>query len=103
MDWKLGGSGESGVGELVRLENLDMFDEGDSVKFTIASHEDYLQARDIYYKYIRNQYPVKVFAGVVWGKLTNEQLVEWMLQDGLYWHLNVQVHNHVWDRNKRGI
>ena len=101
MDWKLGGSGEAGTGYSVRLANLEGLNPKDSIKFTIAGEEDYLQARHIADNMPLT--PMQIFAGVVWGKLTNEQLVEWMLRDHLDWRLNVQVHNHVWQRDKRGI
>lgn len=102
MDWKLPGSGEAVTGQEVRLSNVEKLTYGDSVKFTIADREDYVRAKQYYEDYVEKK-GLEVFAGVVWDKLTNEQLVEWMLEDGLGWRLNVQVHNHVWDRNKRGI
>lgn len=108
MDWKLGGSGEAESGAAVRVRNFVRMTQNAaswlSVKFTIASRDDYLQAKAIYDRYIMEaDHLPEVFAGVVWGKLTNEQLVEWMLEDGLWWKLNVQVHNHIWDRSRRGI
>lgn len=108
MDWKLPGSGEYKVNDHIRRANVkaltDQVYDNLSVKFTIASREDYLTAARIYMNTIENLAHIpQVFAGVVWGKLTNEELVDWMLADGLWWRLNVQVHNHIWDRNKRGI
>lgn len=105
VDWKLLGSGEAETGTAVRLENLKHLIWGeDVIKFTIAGEEDYLMAKVIYEEHVLpHSSMMEVFAGVVWGKLTNEELVSWMLRDHLPWRLNVQVHNHVWDRNKRGI
>lgn len=102
MDWKLPGSGEWETGREARLSNVERLAYGDSVKFTIADREDYEQAKQLYAQYVKPK-GLEVFAGVVWGKLENETLVGWMLEDHIPWRLNVQVHNHVWDRSKRGI
>lgn len=107
VDWKLGGSGEAGIGYNKRIENLRRLTSFDAIKFTIAGREDYEQARHISEAVIpgleTDPKQFEIFAGIVWGKVTNEELVTWMLEDKLNWRLNVQVHNHVWDRNKRGI
>lgn len=100
MDWKLPGSGER-WDDPVRIKNSRKLNWKDAVKFTIADEIDYERAKRIEDTYLDGQVPV--YAGVVWGKLENQQLVEWMLEDGRNWRLNVQVHNHVWDRTKRGI
>lgn len=104
LDWKLPGSGENWKDE-VRIRNIKRLASGDAVKFTIAGEEDYEIAKAIQQKYllagsVRHSF---VCAGVVWDKLTNEELVQWMLDDKLNWRLTVQVHNHIWDRTKRGI
>ena len=104
MDWKLPGSGENWKDE-VRIRNIKRLSFGDAVKFTIAGEDDYEIAKAIQQKYlldgsVRHSF---VCAGVVWDKLTNEELVQWMLDDKLNWRLTVQVHNHIWQRERRGI
>lgn len=109
MDWKLDGSGENPYSEN-RLKNLsrmgDKIDKVHAVKFVIKNRHDYEQAKDLYFQYIftdRKLMDIEVFYGVVWNELTNSELISWVLADGMPWRLNVQVHNYIWDRRKRGI
>ena len=101
MDWKLPGSGE-GYTNPTRIINLKALAWQDAVKFTIANEVDYEIAKEMYYKHIADS-SVKVYAGVVWGQLENETLVKWILDDNLPWLYTMQIHNHIWDRKKRGI
>jgi 7-carboxy-7-deazaguanine synthase len=105
MDWKLPGSGEwSETANLVRLKNLELLARGSTIKFTIASREDYEFAKDIYNQYIiHGLYDYTVHYGVVWGQLANAKLIKWVLEDELPWYFNMQIHNVVWVRSQRGI
>lgn len=107
MDWKLPGSGEAGVGTDIRRENLRRMkqDWTHSIKFTIADRADFNHAVTIFNSDIAHLMPrLEVFAGIVWDKeMTNEELCDLILHYELPWRLNVQVHNHIWDRTKRGI
>jgi len=102
MDWKLPGSGEDEANEM-RLQNLAHLGEGDAVKFVIKDFADFDTAVSLYNEFLRDRSDLEVFYGVAWGHLENERLVSWVLKAELPWRLNVQVHNHIWDRNKRGI
>lgn len=101
MDWKLPGSGEISTAS-ARFENMRGFCSDDTIKFTIANREDFEHAIAIW-KEVASQTDAQFYAGVVWGKLDNATLVEWMLKAKLPWKLNVQVHNHIWPREQRGI
>jgi 7-carboxy-7-deazaguanine synthase len=101
MDWKLPGSGENYRNEN-RLENLNqMFGYGHAVKFVIKGWADFLQAQELWHKYLKGR-DIEVFAGVVWDTMTNEDLCKLILDAKLPWRLNVQVHNHIWPRDQRG-
>lgn len=102
MDWKLPGSGEDPYNEM-RLQNLRNLTDEDAVKFVIKDEEDYRVAKVMYYTYIDGQSPVEVYYGVAWDLITPATLVGWVLKDGLPWRLNLQTHNMIWDRRKRGI
>jgi 7-carboxy-7-deazaguanine synthase len=104
MDWKLPGSGEYGDESQIekRGHNFTSFKNTSVVKFTIKDEADYVIALNMWHYFIKDS-GIDVYAGVVWGTLDNEQLVDWILRDGLPWKLNVQVHNHIWDRSQRGI
>jgi 7-carboxy-7-deazaguanine synthase len=110
MDWKLEGAGESvniqgteGV-QATRLKNVERMNEGDVVKFTIASEADYKEATTAYWKLHELNSKVEFIYGVVWDKLKASTLIEWVLRDGLVeWTYSHQLHNVIWDRSKRGI
>lgn len=101
MDWKLPGSGEDYTNP-TRITNLEALAARDAVKFTIANEADYEIAKEMYHKHIAGS-AVKVYAGVVWGQLENETLVKWILDDNLPWLYTMQIHNHIWQRERRGI
>jgi hypothetical protein len=118
MDWKLDGSGEGtnafGRNNQNRIDNFHRlitrkdsgYIPGDAVKFTVASEQDFQDAIDIYAEYWQGQggwEGPEVYVGVVWGKMEEKTLVELMLDHQVPWKLNVQVHNHIWPRDQRGI
>jgi organic radical activating enzyme len=101
MDWKLPGSGEQWANS-VRMSNYRrMLGFSGSIKFTIASHEDFQVAEQIWQQYIDGE-EIEVYAGVVWNKMSPERLVEWIKQHRLPWKLNVQIHNYVYGAHTRG-
>jgi 7-carboxy-7-deazaguanine synthase len=103
MDWKLKSSGEDPYNQN-RINNLRLLDQSDAVKFVIGNAEDFDQAVELWEEHIWNpQLKVQTYYGVVWGKLETAELVEWIQERRLDWKLNVQVHNYIWDRDKRGI
>lgn len=102
MDWKLPGSGEL-TNSVNRLENIGfMRDLGHAIKFTIKNEYDYTIAKELALQYELDD-GFEIYYGVVWNEITNAQLVGWVLRDRLPWYFTMQVHNHVWDRRKRGI
>lgn len=103
MDWKLPGSGEHGVGAVQRADNFSQLRSKDVVKFTIADHTDYLFAKATWKALVEENPQPEYYAGVVWGKLENATLVDWIQQDRLSWKFNMQIHNIIWDRTTRGI
>lgn len=105
MDWKLPGSGELSD-SINRIENVN-FMRGvpgfcHAIKFTIKNENDYEVAKKLYEDHLLED-DFEIYYGVVWNEITNAQLVGWVLRDRLPWYFTMQVHNHVWDRRKRGI
>lgn len=111
MDWKLPGSGEHTVLTDVRWENYRKMVKASTVggrnhvaKFTIADREDYEFARDIFERMCSQKIgTLPIYYGVVWGKLTNEELISWALRDGLDWKFNIQIHKHIWPNIVKGV
>lgn len=102
LDWKLPGSGEL-TNSINRIENVKQMEDLDhAIKFTIKNKNDYETAKEVAAKYELEEH-FDVYYGVVWNEITNSQLIDWVLADRLPWIFTMQVHNHVWDRRKRGI
>lgn len=102
MDWKLPGSGEDTLAD-TRWKNFRALGYGSVVKFTIADRFDYESARAVHEVLSDINPKTEYYYGVVWGKLDNAELISWVLEDGLPWKFNMQIHNVVWDRTQRGI
>lgn len=106
MDWKLLGSGES-IESAIRLHNLHLLAKSDldhAVKFVIKDWTDFEQAVQIYHKHFSSYNNViEIYYGRVWdSKLTDRDLAEAVMLNGLPWRLNVQMHNYIWPANERG-
>lgn len=101
MDWKLRGSGEV-VDETNLMANVVRLGAGDSIKFTVASRNDLVQAYDIYHRvwsHIAEE--VEFFVGPVWGKFEPAEVVEWILEHKLPWRLTIQTHKYIWPPDAR--
>jgi 7-carboxy-7-deazaguanine synthase len=109
MDWKLSGSGE--VNDDLRAKNFMKLDSQDAIKFTIKDHNDFEEAYSLWralqvlmdQTYRLSWERPEFFYGPVWGAIEPAQLVEWGLKAEVPWRLNLQMHNFIWDREKRGI
>ena len=109
IDCKLEGSGETERSinpEIFRTNLHRAVDSGVGVlKFTVASHEDMAEAMERYDEFqekIKKHIPV--YVGVVWDKVKEAELVDWMLECELWqWKLNIQTHKHIWPANARGV
>ena len=88
MDFKLPGSGEFGKFD---YENFDLLTEDDVVKFVIKSREDYLQAKKVVEE---SRTDAQFWAGVVFEELSNDTLMDWMLEDKLDWRFQLQEHKY---------
>jgi 7-carboxy-7-deazaguanine synthase len=103
MDWKLPGSGEGDVGHEMRLHNLGHLGNKDAVKFVCADEADFIEAQRVIDAYPELfNYP-QLYVGAAWGKVEEKQVVEWMKKTDIPFKLNVQVHNHIFNRDDREI
>lgn len=108
LDKKLPGSGElydKGDEDINLSRNLRQLTGRDAIKFTIASAEDFESAREWWNSYMSLEnahFGIPMFfAGVVWGKMKEEELAAMILEAGLPWNLNVQMHKFIWDPEAR--
>jgi 7-carboxy-7-deazaguanine synthase len=105
LDWKLPDSGEHYLGQQDEnvAYNIRRLGNTDALKFTIASRDDF----DVAYARFKDMADwdmarvPPIFVGVVWGKVTEADLVSWMLDAEVAWTLNVQLHKYVWNPEAR--
>lgn len=105
MDLKCPDSGES---ERNRWENLDHLTARDEVKFVVAGEKDFLWARDV----ARDRGLVDrlesgglkaLLISPVWGSMDLEALAGWILESGIPFRFQVQLHKLVWGPEKQGV
>lgn len=106
MDWKLPGSGEDpfATNRYTNFERLCVESARQhAVKFVIADRSDFDLAVGLWKDHWGRHFAKEpeVFYGVAWGKLSDAQLVQWVLDANLPWRLSVQLHNHIWPVNER--
>jgi 7-carboxy-7-deazaguanine synthase len=101
---------DSGEGNTFRLENLEVLDQKDEVKFIVASRRDYEFARDFIAQYdLAGRVRQVLFSPVVadpngtWPGLDARSLAEWILADRLPVRLGLQLHKFIWDPATRGV
>lgn len=100
LDLKCPSSGESHRNE---LGNLDRLRPADEVKFVLANRRDYEFARRVMASLHANRRTNVVHFSPVFGVLEPSRLVEWILEDRLPVHLNLQWHKYIWGPDQRGV
>jgi 7-carboxy-7-deazaguanine synthase len=99
VDVKTPGSGES---HRMRLDILEELQAKDAVKFVICDEADYRWAAEL----IRSRAlaaRTEVLLSPSHGQVDPQDLVSWMLRDGLPARLNLQLHKYVWSPEARGV
>jgi len=92
----------SGMTKKNLYENADLLKPEDEVKFVIGSREDYDWSKEIINKYeLHNK--CEVLFSAVFGKITPETIVNWILEDNLKVRFQLQMHKFIWEPMKRGV
>jgi 7-carboxy-7-deazaguanine synthase len=112
VDVKCPGSGEAGR---FRMTNLASLTERDELKFVITNRGDYEFSRDFIRDNALEGRVGQLLLSPAFSKtpslerstvnclLDPQQLVEWMLADGLNARLSLQIHKYIWDPQKKGV
>ena len=107
VDVKCPDSGEPGT---FRMENLEALDAKDEIKFVISSRRDYEFSREftVQHDLARRVHqvifsPVHADPAGEWPGLNAQELVEWILADGLPVRLGLQMHKFIWHPATRGV
>lgn len=99
VDVKTPASGES---SRMRFDVLDGLGPRDAVKFVICDEADYRWSVDI----IRSRAlsgRTEVLLSPAHGQVAAQDLVAWMLRDGVVARLNLQLHKYIWAPDTRGV
>jgi 7-carboxy-7-deazaguanine synthase len=101
---------DSGEPNTFRIENLDALDGKDEIKFVISTRRDYEFARDFTAQHNLAQRvhavifsPVHADPAGAWPGLDAQDLVAWILADGLPVRLGLQIHKFIWHPATRGV
>jgi len=105
---------DSGEGGTFREDNLATLTKRDEVKFVIASRADYEFAREFTHQQQLATRVASVIFSPAFHKdaagrtaenalLDPQQLVSWMLEDGLNVRVGLQLHKFIWDAAKKGV
>jgi len=85
--------------EKMQLENINLLEQKDQLKFVVKNKEDYNYAKKLINKYK----PVcSVFFQPVW-KINPKELAEWIINDGLNVQMSLQLHKILWGKKKRRV
>lgn len=97
IDIKLKGSGEGGS---FLEENLNLITKKDEIKFVISDIFDYNEMRELYGKFgLGNKCGVLV-SKVSGSELSDREIAEKILADGLNVRFQIQLHKHIWKDEK---
>ena len=101
---------DSGEPNTFQMENLAALDSKDEIKFVISSRRDYEFARDFISQHdlARRVHqvilsPVHADPEGAWPGMNSQDLVEWILADGLPVRLGLQIHKFIWHPATRGV
>ena len=76
---------------------------GDELKFVIGSRVDYEWSRNLINARALSRAPFSLLFSTVFGRLTERQLAEWIIEDRLPVRFQLQAHKHIWDPDARGV
>lgn len=99
MDLKCPASGECDKNLWSNLEHLRPTDE---VKFVIADRKDYEWSLKTIREH-RLEDCAKILISTVFGGVTPESVVEWMLEDKLRARFQLQLHKYIWPPDARAV
>lgn len=99
MDLKCPGSGES---HRNRWQNIAHLSAQDEVKFVVKDRKDYDWAVDVIKKRGLER-RCHILISPVFSELAPDELVNWILQDGLDVRFQLQLHKLIWSPDTKGV
>jgi 7-carboxy-7-deazaguanine synthase len=106
---------DSGEGDTFHIENLEVLQPHDEIKFVISGRSDYEFAREFTRRHDLTQRVNAILFSPAFSKnasgardasnclLDPQQLAEWMLEDNVPARLGLQIHKLIWDPALKGV
>lgn len=105
MDWKCKSSGMS---VKMKMENFETLGSEDVLKFVVGTIEDLEETETVVKSLAEKKDDMPhLFVSPVFGNLSNEEIVNWLLNSNIMVKNNVrfqvQLHKIIWDPERRGV
>ena len=105
MDWKCKSSGMTAK---MKMENLETLGSNDVLKFVVGTIEDLEETENVVKSLAEKKSDMPhLFISPVFGNLSNEEIVNWLLNSNIMVKNNVrfqvQLHKIIWDPERRGV
>ena len=84
------------------MENLDMVEEKDDVKFVICTEDDYKWVKGVIQKRSLTD-RTNILLSPAYGILDPTELVKWMIKDRINARLNLQLHKYIFGPDKKKV
>ena len=106
---------DSGEGGTFQISNLETLGPADEVKFVIASRADYEFAREFMHRHRLGERTGGVIFSPAFRKdaagtrdashciIDPREMAEWIVADGLYVRLGLQIHKFIWAPETKGV
>jgi 7-carboxy-7-deazaguanine synthase len=100
LDVKCPGSGES---DKFCMDNLDVLERKDEIKFVVVDENDYHYALDFISRHRLRDRVDEIILSPVFGRLRPRPLAEWILRDRVEVRMGMQIHKFIWDPETKGV
>jgi len=100
VDIKPPGSGEV---EKNCWRNLKLLNDGDELKFVLASRDDYVWAKEVCRSEKLFNRKVELLFSVAYGFLSPQSVAKWIIEDKLPVRFQLQQHKYIWPPTQRGV
>ncbi|APS00708.1 radical SAM protein [Pajaroellobacter abortibovis] len=100
MDLKPPGSGES---HRIRWSNLEFISARDELKFVLANRQDYEWMREMIQTFRLTDRTPHLLASTVFGQLSPQALIQWVLEDRVQVRVQLQLHKYIWPPDIQGV
>ena len=92
----------SGMAEKNIFANYELLLPHDEVKFVVSGREDFDWALDVVEKYDLTGKTANLIFSPVWGRVSFEELAEWVVECGKPVRMQLQMHKLIWG-DKKGV